>query len=220
MNLLTMLTLLGLVVLVVLLTLRVRELKQEVEYGPLRPQDKHPQDRYTERVLRQQAADVPAWALPDQASEPDGKVNEEPYQKQPERKSGLAHLISTLYMAVGALVWYLCVIWYDNLARYITPSDGSIGDFRILFLKKAVGALIPCLSGVAAAVIMFFMVFPRIYTYLNGWTSKDFDLYSDLKDPYGRSGALVRIAFFALLFLSFFVAFLALFPLSLQDLTL
>lgn len=200
-------------------------------------QEKHPQDRYTERI-QQETKGIDILTIP-----PPPGIKLDPLdwargmrevQPEPESPPGsprtklsdtglitryLPHMKPLFYATGIALLWLLAANWYDNLALYVPPSADSIGDFRILFLKKVVGALIPCLSAVAAAVLMFFMLFPPIYKYLNGWTSKDFDLYSDLKNV-DQPGPFRRVLFFCFLFGLFFWAFLHFFPLSLQDLTL
>ncbi|GAB3272779.1 hypothetical protein GCM10027347_44640 [Larkinella harenae] len=208
--------------------------KQVAAYWPA--PEKHPQDRYTERIERQQAAKAnefnpldwlgktTAGAL-EQALEPKTEAAT-PAKPEPAVESHdglliryLPHLKPLLYAGSIALLWFMAAAWYNNLSLYVPEAADAIGDFRILFLKKVVGAVIPCLSAVAASVLMFFMLFPPVYKYLNGWTSKDFDLYTDLKNL-DQPGPARRVMFFCFLFTLFFLAFLHFFPLSLQDLTL
>ncbi|WP_234734790.1 hypothetical protein [Tellurirhabdus bombi] len=243
----------GLICLVVFLIFKIRLIKEEAN-SPHRPiEEKHPEQRYSERIAAQKAAatnpapapyldwmqnistevptvppilvhSVDATELPiGEATEP-VELKEEQEPKQETYIGGyrlrvLPHLKPALYIVCGAIIWILITAWYNNLSRYMPPSANALGDFRILFLKKAVGALTPCLSAVFASILMFFSFFPKIYNYLNGWTSKGFDLYTDLQNI-EQTGPARRVMFFCFLFTLFFLAFLHFFPLSLADLTL
>lgn len=193
------------------------------------------QQTVEERFVERGGRKIPAWA-DDSESEPEKPAIATVTALKPEQpkpvaepdkapaqeglfKRMLPHLKPLLYAMGGALLWGAMVVYYDNLSRYIVPSEDTLGDFKILFLKKSVGAALPVLSGVAVAVLAFFMLIPKIYTYINGWTAKDFDLISDLKDP-DRPGAKVRLLFFAFFFALFYLSYLKFFPLSIQDLTL
>ncbi|RYC66342.1 hypothetical protein EQG79_30170 [Spirosoma sordidisoli] len=131
----------------------------------------------------------------------------------------LPHLLPVLFALSMIAAWYGCAAWYNNLSRYIVPAADTLGDFRILYLKKAVGALLPCLSSLVASMGLLVVLNFKFYFYINGWTAKDFDFSTDLRQL-DRTDALRRVLVFVGLFALFFLAFLYFFTLSPQELTL
>ncbi|WP_080056856.1 hypothetical protein [Spirosoma aerolatum] len=131
----------------------------------------------------------------------------------------LPHLKPALFALSIVLVWFGFACWYDNLSKYAPEAD-SVGDFRILYLKKTIGAILPLISAVGASLGLLFMIHPRYYIYLNGWYKTDYDFYNDLRSL-DQQPAFRRVLVFGLLFgLLLLVSLYVLLHSSPQELTL
>jgi len=131
----------------------------------------------------------------------------------------LPHLKPALFALSIVLIWFGFACWYDNLSKYAPEAD-SVGDFRILYLKKTIGAILPLISAVGASLGLLFMIHPRYYIYLNGWYKTDYDFYNDLRSL-DQQPAFRRVLVFGLLFgLLLLVSLYVLLHSSPQELTL
>lgn len=132
----------------------------------------------------------------------------------------LPHIKLAMFALSIVAVWFGFAAWYDNLSHYTPPSGDELGDFRILYLKKTIGAILPLISAVGAALGLLFMINPRYYIYLNGWFPTDYDFYTDLRHlerPESYRRVLVFVSLFGLLLL---VSLWVLLHSSPQELTL
>jgi hypothetical protein len=210
---------------------KIDSLRQQAK--GLRPEDRHPQDRLKDKSAIAQVEPVAAPAVDKEpnpldwlhAGETEPVMAHKPAQlhgpaevflhdepapafldAKPSRFRTLIPHLKPLLFALSILaVWYGFAAWYDNLSRYVPETGDSLGDFRILYLKKTIGAILPLISSVGIALGLLFMINPRYYIYLNGWTSDDYDFYTDLQHlsvPESFRRVLVFVVLFGLLFLA------------------
>lgn len=233
--------LLGFLLVLLLAFLRVwgKNDKLKAQAKGLAPMDRHPQDRIrmkNEEAAQASKSEIPAnnpldWLQPGEIALDSKRENiiavgvmKEPTMPDNKEKKSLLdvtmpHWKAGLFALSMVSVWFLFAAWYDNLNHYTPPAD-ELGDFKILYLKKVIGAVLPLISAVGTALGLLFMLSPRYYIYLNGWLHTDYDFYADLRNL-GDSSAYRRVLVFAALFgLLLIVSLWVLLHSSPQELTL